>query len=255
MGTRFILFSLARCGSTTLMRVLNCHPDIRCIAEPFNAKHIHRQYWERVKDSASLDDTLEEIWKTYNGIKHIWDARTWPFEPSLNEHLLLRPDHRVLFLNRRNSLRRLVSLQLSEQTDVWHMFTESDRKRVTEWQFKPINADMLGVSLYIEKQVLHRYRKLLAEKRRDFLELWYEDLYNPLLGAKQRLERLNQILTFLRLDRIADGQTASEMNQLFDPGNTGFNSRAIYSKVPGIEEIEARFGSDETGWLFERGSL
>src|SRR5258708_1604666 len=33
---RFLLFSMARTGSTTLRALLHCHPAVRCIHEPFN---------------------------------------------------------------------------------------------------------------------------------------------------------------------------------------------------------------------------
>lgn len=142
MKDRFLLFAIARSGSTTLLRLLNCHPEIRCIDEPFNPHKFNGQYFERVKDVASLDETLEDIWRSHNGIKHAWDptGASFSWRPYFNEHLLLRPDQKILFLNRRNILRQLVSMRIAQQTEVWNMTQTSDRSRLLNFEFQPINT-------------------------------------------------------------------------------------------------------------------
>jgi hypothetical protein len=41
---KFLVFSLPRCGSTTLRRILNCHPRLRCLEEPFNPFNYDGKY-------------------------------------------------------------------------------------------------------------------------------------------------------------------------------------------------------------------
>ncbi len=255
MKDRFLLFAIARSGCTTLMRLLNCHPEIRCIDEPFNLNNFQGQYFERVKDVASLDETLEDIWRCHNGIKHAWDPTGTPFtlRPYLNEHLVLRSDQKILFLNRRNTLRRIVSLRIAQQTQIWHVTNKSDRSRLANFEFQPINTSYLdmGCFLELEREIIASYKQLLTGHNADFLELWYEDLYESGLTAGEKLDRLNEILRFLGKSPITDEATVSAVNALFDPGNSKLNSPDTYRKIPGIDEVERQFGSDETGWLFK----
>ena len=111
MPSRFLIMSLPRCGSTTLMNVLNCHPDIRCLREPFNPDQAGNTYLGRVHDLGSLDVVLRHIWRCYNGVKHVWEPSGWPFGRGMgfNLALAMRPDVRILLLTRTNHLQRIVS--------------------------------------------------------------------------------------------------------------------------------------------------
>ena len=73
MGDRCLIFSLARCGSESLVSILNCHPEILCVSEPFNRDNFDGQYLNRVKDETTLREALADLWKEYTGIKHVWD--------------------------------------------------------------------------------------------------------------------------------------------------------------------------------------
>ncbi len=41
---QFLIFSLPRCGSTTLTRALNCYPGISCALEPFIPEYLGERY-------------------------------------------------------------------------------------------------------------------------------------------------------------------------------------------------------------------
>jgi len=255
MKDRFVVFSIARSGGTTLMHLLNCHPDIRCINEPFNPGNVDGRYYERVKDLGSLDEALEEIWRDYNGIKHAWDPTGWPFswKPYFNEHLLLKPDQKVLLLNRRNILKRIVSSRISEQAQIWTLGDKSDKARLLEFQFEPINTAYVNLKWHLEyeREIIAQQKQLLVERRADFTELWYEDLYETSRTVEEKLDRLNEMLAFLGRERITDQGTLSRVAWLFDPANTKLNSIDTYRRIPGIDVVERQFGSDETGWLFK----
>jgi hypothetical protein len=250
-GGRFVLFSLARSGSTTLAHLLNCHPDVNCLIEPFNERRCGSKYRRYLTDGRSLDAALEEIWKTHNGFKHVWDPSGWPFEtdPHLNERILLRPHQQTLFLTRRNILRRIVSSQISEQLGVW---TETDefRSKIQGFKFKPVDKNRVQSSLKAERRAVKRQRQLLADYRVNYLELAYEDLFAP-ATPRQQLDKLNDILAFLNKDRMTDERLLSQAAALFNPRNSKLNSHETYLLIPQIEEVEEQFGSDETGWLFK----
>ena len=218
--------------------------------EPFNRDSQERNFSGLVRDEKSLAAALEEIWKTHDGFKHVWDPSGWPFEMNLNlnERVLARANQQVLFLYRRNILRRLISSQISEQLGVW---TETDefRDRVQRFAFKPIDGERLQLCLDAERTAMTRQRQSLAAHGVDYLELVYEDLFVN-ATTQQQVDKLNDILNFLGRDKLTDERALSRVAALFNPRNSKLNSDETYQLVPQIEEIESRFGSDETGWLF-----
>src|ERR1700690_3290485 len=109
MNKLFVIDSLPRTGSTTLARLLNCHPDIRCLIEPFHPLY-HGHFHVMAMQAKSVEPVLNLIRHRWNGIKHVWEVRDdWPFRdhPELNEAVALNAD-RIICLERRNLLRRYV---------------------------------------------------------------------------------------------------------------------------------------------------
>ena len=153
MSDRFVLFALARTGSTILSRILRCHPQVRCLGEPFNNGLHDARYSQMVRDEQSLEDTMELLWSGYDGIKHVWDPYGWPFSDggALNRHLLSGVRHKVVFLNRRNTLRRLVSLQVSEQSNVWAFDGPAEREDFSRFPVRPLDEAALRDQLARER--------------------------------------------------------------------------------------------------------
>ncbi len=249
---RFVVFALARTGSRTLSRLLNCHHGIRCLYEPFNPRLHEGRYARRALDRDGLEGALAEIWQSYNGIKHVWDPQGWPFSGGamLNEHLLTGGTHCILRLTRRNLLRRLVSLHICLQSDVWYMWDEPTRRKFDEFRFQPIDRDLLGTQLAIEAAALARHRQLLAAGGKPFLDCHYEDVFGADVSVEAKLGRLQEILAFLGATPIADAAALDRARSLLDPELGAFNSEQVYRRITGIERIEEEFGSDETGRLF-----
>jgi hypothetical protein len=248
----FIIFSLARCGSTTLMRLLNCHQDIRCVHEPFNPTSHEGQSHRHVSNTPSLVMALEDIWGRYNGIKHVWGGRGWPFlgKEHLNKYLLLRVAPRIVFLNRRNVLRRVVSDQISKQTKVWGINCAEDRDKLLNFKFEPLDAAWIRRSVSREMTIVNRLKRLLVARGVEHLEIWYEDVYDaPSIDVK--MEKYGEILHFLGRPLLTDAERTGAAKALLEPKNRKVNNHETYSKVPGIEHVEREFGSDETGWLFK----
>ena len=101
-GPRFVIFSHARTGSTTLERLLDTHPDIRCCSEPFNPANARRgNAYHAEMTEGEFAGCVEDIFKAYNGIKHLLGAVRFEH----NRYLILNPDYRILFLHRRNFLK------------------------------------------------------------------------------------------------------------------------------------------------------
>jgi hypothetical protein len=249
---RFLVFSPTRCGSTTLGRLLNCHPQIRCLEEPFNPFNYEGRYLRQATNSVELDRVVEVIWTTHNGIKHTWAPDGWPFvgNPALNAAILLKPQQKVIFLRRRNLLRRLVSAHISNQTGVWGVFDRDDRKIVENFAFTPMDTVSVKAQLRADNQMLSHYRSLLVDNGTSFIDVVYEDLYCCVESPIDQIEILNGIFTFLGVKGIDDEGTLSRVGYLLNPEIMKLNSFHTYNTIPGIQEIDQECGSDETGWLF-----
>jgi hypothetical protein len=250
---RFLVFSPTRCGSTTLRRLLNCHPQIRCLEEPFNPFNYEGRYLAEATDQSTLADVLRSIWRTHNGIKHTFSPDGWPFvNPSLNRALLLAPRQKVIYLRRRNLLRRLVSAQISTQTGVWGLFNETDRKRVRDFEFAPLNVEFVQSQLRRDSDSIAEYRRLLIQSGSEPFDLLYEDLYNPEKTPRELCELLNEVFRFVGVLPITDETLLASVERLFDQTRMKLNSVETYKRIPRIEALNAKCGSDETGWLFEQ---
>ena len=250
---RTLIYSLPRCGSTTLMGVLNQHKDIECAAEPFNSDSPRFAALAPAVDAASLDARLDAVWAECNAIKHVWHPAGWPFArgSDLNRRLLVRPDHKVILLNRRNILQRLVSNAMSMQTRLWILNHADEREQVSGFDFQAIDKRAIRRQLRRELKLIDQNRRALARGKTAFLEMWYEEVYAPGLTPAQRHECLRRILTFMGKDTGPAAMDVGAVDRLLDPAVSKMNSRDTYLRVPNIHDIERRFGSDRTGWLFK----
>jgi hypothetical protein len=250
-----IIFSMARCGSTTLMRALNLYADIDCLIEPFTPANEGRTYLG-ITTERGLSDALRQIWPHHNGIKHVWHPDGWPFTsaPRLNRRLLCDEGLRVVFLNRRNDLRRVVSAEMSKQTEVWSSFTPAQRERLRTFEFAPVPAAKVEHELGVGAAGVAELRESLPDDPTMVLELWYEDLFGDDLDLPERLARLAFVHGFLAGRPEPDPATDTappRAEQLLDPGRWRLNSLETYHRLPNVEELERRFGSDASGWLLD----
>jgi hypothetical protein len=251
---RFLIFSLSRSGSSTLADILRCHPQVRCAGEPFNPDTgPGRIYGRRVMNRAKLEATLSEIWKKYNGIKHVWNRWGYPFGKSpekevLNRHLLEVCNAKVIFLKRRNALRRLVSNEISQQTRKWQNAAGA-REAHLRYHFRPVDIKHVRLVLEQEFEAIASYRETLVTRQIPFIDVWYEDIY----GEEELLEpgpaKIREIISFLDLPQFDEARWARVMS-LLDPHRTKVNSKETYRRIPNIDEVERVLGSEETGWLF-----
>ena len=247
-GPRFIIFSLPRSGSTTLAGLLDCHPQIRCVNEPFNPAN-RVTCAARAVDKPSFDAALREIWAEGNGIKHVWDfGLQISSTQRLQDRELLTSGAKVILLNRRNRLRRLVSVEISNQSGAW-VSTSRARERNRSVAFKDLDIDTLQWALEAQNAAAAEHRSLLEHSGREFIECWYEDLFGEAKTARECMERLAEILSFLGLAML-DAKARAAAESLFDPRFGKVNSAEIYRRIPNIAEVERRLGSDEGGWLF-----
>src|SRR5215510_4646494 len=71
---RVIFLAHPRSGSSSLYQILQLHPVLNILEEPFNENFpnwnpLHKNYREQVHDIPSLDAQLADIFTHHNGIK------------------------------------------------------------------------------------------------------------------------------------------------------------------------------------------
>jgi len=145
-GERVLLFAHPRSGSSNLYQILQLHPALEILEEPFNENFVNWQpenkdYLGLVRDVESLDEQLAEIFTRFNGVKVL----NYQLDDELVEHLLLRPDFCVMFVRRRNVLQTVVSNLIAEQTNLWKKW---DMARSLETYYdglRPLDLDDVRV--------------------------------------------------------------------------------------------------------------
>lgn len=117
---RVLFFAHPRSGSSSLYQILQLHPELNILEEPFNENFTrwnsnNKNYLELIHDIPSLDMQVAEIFTTFNGIKML----DYQLPNDLAIHMLQRLDCKIIFLRRRNLLQSVVSVLIAEQTHLW----------------------------------------------------------------------------------------------------------------------------------------
>jgi LPS sulfotransferase NodH len=244
---RIVLFAHPRSGSSSLCRILDLHPEVRMLEEPFHEQFASwtpgaKNYRDHVVDAASLDAQLDEIFQSYNGLK----VHDYQLPPALAVRLLQRPDCTIIFLRRRNLLQSVVSVQLALQTRLWKTWDMTEPLAEYYRDLAPLDLDDIQRHMVGLKEQMDFFAAAL-EQRPDgrAISLSYEELY--FAPPAQREERLRALWHALGLDPL-DPALAQ---QYLRPEQARLNSPATYALLPNADEIQRRCGSDETGWLYD----
>ncbi len=260
LPSKFVLLADPRTGSGSLLGILQTHPDLRILDEPFNHNFVNwevgnEDYRARVDGKESLDATVDQIFSEYDGFKvsgyqlHGDEVGGLPrdIEEDLVSHLLRRPEVKIVFLRRLNVLQSVVSNLIAGQTGVWQ-----------KWDMTgPVDAHYANLSPLDEADVLRRVEWLAAHLDRcesilkersqnDWLEIVYEHFYFAALTDQEK--QLNDLWEFLGVAPL----DVTQIEHYLRPADARLNSTETYALVPGIDRINDRCGSEETGWLWEQ---
>jgi hypothetical protein len=244
---RIIFLAHPRSGSSSLYQILQLHPELNILEEPFNENFpnwnpLHKNYREQVHDTVSLDTQLAEIFTLHNGIKIL----DYQLPDELMIHLLQDHNCEIIFLRRKNLLQSIVSVLIAEQTKLWK-----------KWEMtKPIESyyhDLRPLDVYDIQQRVAGLKKHL-----DFLEsvidallgnmatkLIYEELY--FAPPVERNAQVGAIWNFLKIPPLE----SEKISYYLEPEQVKINSSATYQLIPNAQEIQQSCGNDLTGWLYE----
>ena len=252
------------------MNLFNVHKSIYAISEPFNIgnrNNLLEMGYEgicdyEVSDFRELDTEISKIFFEFNLVKHVWAPSGFPFVEehpgyafnslvSKNEYLCTKFDY-VIFLNRRNILKRLVSSFMSMQTGIWDSYQTNTGNRPENFKFEPLDSEQIGWHLNHERFYVEYFKSILINKKIEFVEVFQEDLFNRNLHTSEKIELFLKLTDFLKLPRNYCHDQLTTIRDYFNSKKHQQNSLDSYNKVPNINEIEETFGSDETGWLFKK---
>jgi hypothetical protein len=243
---RLLLFAHPRSGSSSLYQILQLHPQLNLLEEPFNGGFVswkpgNVNYLERIHDIASLDEQVEEILSGYNGLKLL----NYQLSQELTDHLLLRPDFKIIFLRRRNLLQAVVSLMMAHQTNLWKKWEMTKELGEYYRTLQPLDIGEVQETINVLQEELDYYdRTIMQRSAEDVIRLTYEGLF---LATPK--EQDGQVAAIWR--KLGVGPLRSEKIQYYlRPESAKLNTAESYQLLPNAQEIEDRCGNDVTGWLF-----
>jgi len=251
-SNQFVVDGFPRTGTTSLVRLLNCHPDIKCLVEPFHPRRYGGQFHRLATQKGSVQSALALIRYRWNGLKHVWLPDTgFPFHqnPSLNDELILSGG-RIIWVQRRNFLKRYISNVIAKSVDFWIGTRQQFITRLRDASIPELDPRFLRQALQQEREAIERRVRLLQQKRIPYISLVYEDFYGTQVSPKQQLRIFNDLLSFLGFSTMTADVFTARCTEYLDETRYRWCSEDVYRQIPGIARVEQEVGSEQNGWLF-----
>jgi hypothetical protein len=246
----FIIFSLARSGSTALADIINHCVPLSCYYEPFNAKRYDGRY-HRIALEQSILRAVSTLRQDTAGFKHIWDQDGWPFPKGhgINNTLLISvPRSRIIFLNRRNVLRRVVSREIALQSGQWCIRSQTEQQLRSSHRFAPFDVASLKARIVDEQNAFESARKIASASGNLSLEIAFETLYSKERSDRERLSDLRRVLDFIEIPKKNIANISLEVLQLFLRSPYEYTSESVYYNIPNLADI-LLLGNAKDGYL------
>ncbi len=246
-NVQVIFFAHPRSGSSSLYEILQSHPELDILEEPFNENFArwdaaNKNYRELVTDIPSLEAQVAEIFTAQNGIKLL----DYQLPTGLAVHLLRRPDCKIIFLRRRNLLQAVVSVLIAEQTQVWKKWEMTRPLEEYYRDLRPLDIQDVQLRVADLKQRLDFFESVVDERAGNkAIKLTYEELYfSDMSHQKQQIAAIWDLLEIPPLE-------LEHHQHYLQPAAAKINSAATYALLPNAREIENACGNDVTGRLYE----
>jgi LPS sulfotransferase NodH len=219
--TRFVVICRARTGSNFLMWLLDSHPQIWIVSEPFGPDELRKTWVSEQIHQNGLVAYIEEQLQPKPGdigagLKILYDqlepayAQTWnlPDLPQVTTYLQAGQAFKVMHLKRRNTLKALVSSKIVSINQTYILFNQ--KKRDDNIQIE-LTADECEAEFAQVAALEERYDRLFAGH--ELLELFYEDLTtNTEIESRRILDFLG--FDYRRLKPMTVKQNVRPLNQV-----------------------------------------
>jgi LPS sulfotransferase NodH len=258
----YVIYAEDRTGSSTLSRILSAHPDTTCVFEPFNLKKTAfpgAVFKGPITTVEELQAALDDVYDNYGGFKHVIGGAGNPLrEPvdrdtgvELNKTLLNYRSPNIIYLVRANRLKRLVSRYIAQQSNVWDLVgvAAERRQQLEAAQIQPLTFERVEEDLGKQERSANYFRMVIEEAGVAPLKVTYEEIFEKPLD--EAIAATDRVLVHLGLDPNPSEEFQAEKVKLLDPKDNQVNSTNTYPLIPNVQEIEERFGNDETGYLFK----
>ncbi len=254
----FVIFSLSRCGSTTLHRALNLHPHINCVYEP--------DLGPPGQPLGSLKARLRGLRRRFSGMKHVWDPNGFPFVPAhisrlsemeehkalwlkLNKAVLSQPRTKVIFLRRLDVFSRTLSDLIGQQTQVWGPSADAPptndsageyRSQLDATALAPIDEAIFAWYLKEEPFMTSAFRGEVETAGTPCFDLTYEELFGHDTDLHKRVACIHRLVDFLGYSPMSPTLTP-QLEALLSPLTGKLNSEMTYERVPNLAALGKRF--------------
>lgn len=252
MSPYFIIDGLPRTGTTTIARIINEHPETSCVIEPYHPSRFGGTFCKMAKEARDIHITLALIRQRWGGLKHVWEPTTgWPFRQLgyLNENLVLAHD-KVIFLRRRNYLKRYVSGIISAHIRYWIGSRNEFLARLEHAVLPELDPDLVYKEIMIEKKAMEKRAEMLTARSEPPFTIYYEEFYRPGKSIEDHRTSFNELFAFLGLSAVSPTSFASWGAVFLDPVQFRWSSRDVYLRLPKVLDLERELGSAELGHLF-----
>ncbi len=259
-----LLLSIQRSGSNFLRGILGSQPALVPYPEVFEefpnrARPPTRIFWEFYLEQVRGDATaalpqsrralvetyLEEIEKAHPGQTAILDVKYdslhhangifhAPSAPPIFAELVCQRGDAVIFLQRRNVLRQLVSLALAQQSRRYHAYT---REEIPD---EKVALATEGLADHIRRR--QQDQQFLEEVFRAAprqITLCYEDLWEGQPGGTLRREPFEELAAFLGVPADFD----------YTPTMVKITPHDLSAALTNFDEVEAALRGTDAEWM------
>jgi LPS sulfotransferase NodH len=235
-GTPFVLLCQARTGSNLVQSEL-CRrwPSVRCLGEEYGPHLRQHRPGETLEEVTARVFAPTEAQPTV-GCRLFYEH----VSPDELEGILALPGMKVVHLQRRNALRRYVSLEIAQQTQVWARGRRHAGQSIGE-RAVTIDVDQFINTCFRVAERQASRERVIVDSGVDVLDVWYEDLSEHVDHHLRRIatflgqgEPLLEALTFLvrqnpeplrllvrNYDEVRSALAHTPMREYLDPEDVG----------------------------------
>ena len=236
----FIIWTLRRTGGTNFTQWITKLSNLKATEhEPFNRDRLYGYVTKNFLESKNTNTAKEEIkkiLKTPQVIKHCVETVPKGISESLAE-VSTELGYKHLFLYRKNSKYRLLSLHFAKQTGIWGPnLKNKSKEKITENIIKePIPINNLINREKKDREILKytfEYIQNLNNKK-NVKCITFEGLYE--IELQDTVKKIKEILEFLSIS-LEKKEIENHIKEMRKKGNQ--KTRHLYDKFPNIRNFE-----------------